>query len=88
MNYWLDYKEPQDIPDGEYSIDFYIFQTGISQYYKEKLRSLSPEEMIQFDDEYINQGANSQLLDAVTYSVSKNDKNTVSYLESLGYEFQ
>lgn len=85
-NYFLgDFEEPNLL----FKITIDKFSDSATKEHKEKMRRMSPDEMIKYDNDNVikNNYKVDYLLDYTVVNVRKSDKNIIRYFESLGYKF-
>ncbi len=83
MNYW-NYSEL----DSELCIAFWKFSETASDSVRDKMKNLSPREMLVFEDRYMDQKeTEEEWIEKSFFYISEKDGYTVSYLKDLGYKF-
>ena len=84
LTMWEDYDSDLDNePEKDiYTLSFFIFKAGVPVSERVKMEKLSPKEIVKYDSEFYLQ------IEEVSFYIDMDqDKNTVSYLEELGYNF-
>ncbi len=83
LNYW-NYSEL----DSELCIAFWKFSETASDSVRDKMKNLSPREMLVFEDRYMDQKeTEEEWIEKSFFYISEKDGYTVSYLKDLGYKF-
>jgi len=83
LNYW-NYSEL----DSELCIAFWKFSETASDSVRDKMKNLSPREMLVFEDRYMDQKeTEEEWIEKNFFYISEKDGYTVSYLKDLGYKF-
>lgn len=76
--------------NSDMSLRLYQFDKNLSDADRARLEKLSPKEILETDDNYLEENNYSTygMVERFYFSMNtKEDKNTVSYLEELGYKF-